>query len=422
MNRGRRLVRAYGDSFRGLPRDVWFLCGTMLINRAGAMVMIFQTLYLTESRGLSKVAVSWVVTAYALGSAVGALLGGQIVDRIGAFRTQLASTVASGLWLLVFPYAMHDAGPLGFAIAFFALSLVADAARPAMMAGIADRAPPECQARAFTLLRLAMSVGLAIAPAAGGYLADAGGYRWLFLINGAASLAAAAWLVVAVGPDPTPPPDTRERASRPPPRSPWRDGPFLVLIALVVVVASAFFQILVALPVYMREIYGFDRHVIGNLLAFNSILILAFEMPLIRWTERRDLLRWFGFGSLLVCVGFGLMPLGTGVLYAAFTIVVWTIGEMLCLPLSNALVAARAPRGSRGAYMGLYAMAFSIAFVITPIWSFRVYEYVSPHAVWYAVAALGPLVLAGAWALRARWTATSEAPAADRQPTDGSAG
>ncbi len=413
-----RALRAYGDAFRGLPRDVWFLCGTMLINRAGAMVMIFQTLYLTESRGLSKVATSWVVTAYAVGSAVGAFLGGVIVDRIGAYRTQLASTVAAGVVLFAFPYAMYDAGPVALAMAFFALSTIADAARPAMMAGIAERCPPERQARAFTLLRLAMSVGLAIAPAAGGYVS---GYTWLFLINGAASLAAAAWLVVAVGPDPAPEPDAPEHAATPRARSPWKDGPFLVLIALVILVASAFFQILVALPVYMREIYGLEREVIGHLLAFNSILIIVFEMPFIRWAERRDLLRWFGLGSLLVCIGFGLMPFGHGALYAAFTIIVWTIGEMLCLPLSNTLVAARAPRGSRGAYMGLYAMAFSIAFVVTPLWSFRVYEHISPDAVWYVVAVVGPIVLAGAWALRSRWTATSDAPDG-RQPTAGSAG
>ena len=72
--------------------------------------------------------------------------------------------------------------------------------------------------------------------------------------------------------------------------------------------------------------------------------------------------------------------------------------------------------------MGVYAMAFSVAFILAPIWAMPVYERVSPDTVWYVIAAMAPVILLGARALRGSWTPTSEGRAGAAQPTDGSAG
>lgn len=70
-----KVINIYKDSFSGLPRSVWLLSLIMLINRAGAMVLPFMTLYLTTDLGFSLTAAGWVMGAYGLGSILGAYAG-----------------------------------------------------------------------------------------------------------------------------------------------------------------------------------------------------------------------------------------------------------------------------------------------------------------------------------------------------------
>jgi predicted MFS family arabinose efflux permease len=183
-------------------------------------------------------------------------------------------------------------------------------------------------------------------------------------------------------------------------RSPWRDGPFLGLWLLVTVLALTFFQIFSTLPVYLREIYGFREDTIGILLGFNAAIIVVFEMVLVHWAERLDRMLVVGFGALLICLGFGLMPLGSTAAFVALTIVIWTVGEMLALPMLNAVVAERADPANRGRYMGLYTMAYSVAFIIAPVAGTWIYDRFGPTALWTVVGGLGVPLLAGSVALR----------------------
>ena len=175
--------------------------------------------------------------------------------------------------------------------------------------------------------------------------------------------------------------------------SPWHDLPYLALLFTAFLGGLAFFQLVSTLPLYFREVYGLLEDRIGLLLALNAVMIVAFEMVLTHWVERRDKLVVVGVGWLLVCAGFGLMPFGTGLLFAASTVVVWTIGEMLSLPMLNAVVAERAPKKARGRYMGLYTMSFSVAFIVSPWLGTTVYQNLGRHTIWYAIAALGPVLL-----------------------------
>jgi MFS family permease len=106
-----------------------------------------------------------------------------------------------------------------------------------------------------------------------------------------------------------------------------------------------------------------------------------------------------GVGSLLVCLGFGLMPLGSSMLFISFTVLVWTVGEMLALPMMNAVVAGRSGAGNRGRYMGMMTMAFAIAFMVAPLAGTWIYDRWGAETLWYGIGALGLPLLAGALAL-----------------------
>jgi predicted MFS family arabinose efflux permease len=386
----RTIFRAYRSAYAGLSREVWLLALVLVVNRAGSMVLPFLSLYLTQVRGLPIVAAGRILALYGLGAIAGSYAGGWLSDKIGATRTQQIGLMGSGfayLWLSV----LDDPGQISVAV--LVLSVFVESYRPAVMADMAELAGETVRLRAFALLRLAANVGVGIGPAVGGYLA-LHSYRWLFVADAVTCWLACLMLALWLDPLHGSRRDARATATD---VSPWRDVPYLLLMSLVVVLASALFQFFSTLPVYFREIYGFREDAIGLLLALNPLIIVLFEMVLIRWAESRGRFALIGLGAFLTCGGLALMPFGRSVAFVVLTIGVWTTGEMLVLPLLNAVVADRASPGRRGQYMGIYTMAYSLALVFAPAGGTHVYESLGPDRLWFGIGALG--VVLWAWAL-----------------------
>ena len=140
---------------------------------------------------------------------------------------------------------------------------------------------------------------------------------------------------------------------------------------------------------------------IGLLLALNALIIVLAEMLLIRAVENRDRMRMVGLGAFLVCGGLAILPLGPGWMVAVVFMVVLTVGEMLSMPITNAIVAERAGVESVGRYMGVYTLAFSTAFVIGPIAGTAIYQNVGPQFLWLGTGVIG-IVLALAFVALSR--------------------
>ena len=134
---------------------------------------------------------------------------------------------------------------------------------------------------------------------------------------------------------------------------------------------------------------GLSEAGIGGLLGLNALIVVACEMLILHRVERLSPLAVIGPGAFLLCLGFALLPLGRGALFAAGTVVVWTVGEMLTLPLANIFVAARAGPGRAGRYIGAYTMAFSTAFLVAPALGLSVYGRFGGGVLWGAAGAVG---------------------------------
>jgi MFS family permease len=384
------LFRVYRDAFSGLPRVVWLLVLTGFINRCGTMVLPFLTLYLTARRGYSTAAAGAMLSLYGVGSVAGSLTGGWLCDRVDPDRVQVASLVGGGIGLIALG-ALERPWPI--ALAILATAFVTEAFRPANSTALALACPPADRSRAFGLRRLMINLGMTFGPAVGGILA-LHDYGWLFLVDGATCLLAAvpAWILVAprrppsaaggVGPAPAGP-------------SPWRDRPFIALVVLVTLLAISFFQLWSTYPLAMRHAYRLPENQIGFLFAINTLLIVAFEMVLINTVRAFSPLRVAAVGALLLSLGLGILPLGSTFAFAAFGAVVWTLGEMLSLPLIEAVVANRAGAGQSGRYMGLFTTSFSLAFVLSPLVGTGVYERFGSDALWYGCGAMGLVLWVG---------------------------
>jgi predicted MFS family arabinose efflux permease len=418
----RRVRDEYVRAYSGLPRRAWILFAVNFINASGAMVFFFLSLYLTREIGLTTAQAGQALSLYGFGSLAGAFAGGWLSDRIGSIGVQKLSLAACGVLLLVLGQVKALGGilPLLFGMAFFAGMLF-----PANATSMSKICPPELQVKGFALNRLAANLGATIGPAVGGMLAVRS-YGLLFWADGLTSLAAAAvfamlWkgsrVLAEAGRASGGGGGARGEGERAgeregsaaamggaaiprKARSPWRDGPFLLMLAIFFVWSTVFIQVLSTFPIYMRNIYGLAEDRIGQLFVVNTILIVALEMILMEKIRKYPLARMINISFVLLGVGLGMMPLGRGFAFGALTVAVWTFGEMLSMPLVTALVAERADDSNRGRYMGLNSFAFSLAFIVGPPVGTAIYDGLGPDAVWYACAGACVLITVAFSALR----------------------
>lgn len=407
------------QTYGGLPATTWTLCAAAFVNRSGAMVLPYLSLYLGARFGMSVERAGYFVSLYGVGSIVGNLLGGRLIDPLGPVRVQIVMLASAAVWMWLVTLA-HT--PLLLGVGIFVLGLLNDAFRPGNMAAVLASVPADRGPLALTLNRVAVNAGWAIGPTVGGQLAHID-YRWLFVVDGATSLLAALVLLFAVprrlpyerpADHPSAPTDAADLARAAVGTSPWRDGRFLCLLGTTIATLLAFMQYFSTETRYLKNVFGYGEQTIGWLLAINPTLIVLFEMPLVRSLRGRPRLPIVAFGTLLIALAFPLLvPTAFGVGGILAQLVLLTVGEMYSFSMLSSFVSDRAPAARRGAYLGVYGASFSLAFVLAPALGGLVYERLGADALWYGCGAVGGLAALGYRALhRAYPRPTSPAPAA----------
>jgi predicted MFS family arabinose efflux permease len=370
----------------GLPRGLWVLVAATLVNRTGTMFLPFLVLYLTRARGYTPGEAGATLALFGAGALLAGPFAGRLSDRFRPLRVMQISLTASGALLLVFPLVRS-----AFAISALVLlvAFVTEAFRPASLSVVSHLVAPDRRKAAFALQRLAINLGMSVGPAAGGFLAEVS-WPSLFLVDGVTSLLAALTLAlffphdvsISAGSGPT----------RPLPARPASVGaPFLFFLLAVIPVGVVFFQHESSMALYFVRDLGIAASTYGLLHTVNTLLIVAFEVPLnlatSHWPHRRGLV----LGSILVGAGFGALAFTRTLTGIILTIVVWSFGEMVLLPGLASYVAEVAPEERRGAWLGLYTMSFNFALFVGPAFGTLLLEHFGGRVLWGTMFAFGLL-------------------------------
>jgi predicted MFS family arabinose efflux permease len=397
----RRLISLYKEAYAGLPRGAWILALAEFINRCGFMVLIFLNIYLTGRLNFSLAQAGRVLSANGLGSIAGGYLGGYLTDRIGVRKVQVGSLVLSGLTLIVAGYG-KGYGLLLLLLFFYGLTSAA--LFPANDTAMSRFCHGAMRSKGFALRRLASNLGITFGPVVGGYLILLD-YLYIFWIDGLTSLAAAVVIILYMDAGALAPKET-SAAPGTPSRSPWRDGYFLAFLGLFLIVVTAFSHLFSAFPLYLHTAIGLKESRIGPLWAINTLMIVLIEMALLHALRKRSEIKIVAVGALLIGLGFGLMPLGRSYAYIALTVMVWTMGEILTMPLTATVTANRAGAAA-GSYMGMLSMAFSLAIFIAPLTGNWALGTIGGDALWFLLGGIGVSCAAGFWSLRRRLAPSS---------------
>lgn len=406
-----RILNLYRNAYGGLSQAAWMLALVMFVNRSGAMVLPFLSVYLTEALDFSLRQTGLIMSAFGLGSMSGAYLGGWLTDRIGHFRVQFLSLVLGGSLFFVLVNLTQFAH---FVIGIFLLSLITECLRPANAASVSFYARPENVTRAFSLNRMALNLGFSIGPALGGLLA-AISYQWLFLADGFTCLMAGLvfFLYFRHRKGFQPKPFAKQKLTTAAHvQSPYRDLPFLLFIFFCLCFAVVFFQFFTTLPLYYRQVYSLSEQNIGLLLGFNGLVVFLFEMIFVYLIGNRvSPWKLIVGGLLLLGFSFFLLNLFVGAWVLYLSMLLLSFSEILAMPFMATLTVLRSNDHNRGAYMGLYSLAYSGAFVLAPYLGTTLIAAYGFAALWWAAGALALVTAVGFWAVTQRLEAAPAAPA-----------
>ena len=371
----------------GLPREVWLLFATNLVNRAGMMVLPFMVVYLTKELRFTASQAGLAFAIYGAAAIGAGPLSGWLSDRIGALPIMRASLLLSGVVVLAYPLA-RTVTTVYVATAVWAAT--SELFRPASLAAITHVVTAERRKSAYALNRLAINLGMSIGPALGGFLATAS-FRSMFVVDGGTTILAALVLTLTRWKAPTGGLRHHDRTLNTGRSTILRDRKLLVFLVAEFLVAVVFYQHESTLSLFMVNNLNFSPAFYGALFTINTLLIVALEVPLNQATAHWPAAWALLAGCILFALGFGGLAIVATAAGVLVTVVLWTFGEMMLFPAMAAYLGDIAPPAQRGAYMGAYSMSLSLALTFGPWAGTQILAGWGPTTLWLIMFGFGAL-------------------------------
>ena len=341
------------------PRQFWLLVtGTFVYLVGYDLCFPFETIYLHTHLGISMTTVGLLLGLSVIAGLPMQIVGGAVADRYGR-RLVLAIGICASVVLfegLALAHAFWQVVVVVVLEAAFGWAMYVTANN----AMIADLTQQTRRAEAFSINRTALNAGALLGPLGATLLLAVGlSYRWLFALAGAVC-ALFLWIVANLH-------ETRparfadgahESSARAGYRLVLRDRRFLILCLVTLLPLYCLGQFQVTLPVLLKTTRGLSAASWGLLISLYALIGMGFQYLVVRRLRRLPELRAMAAGSAFLGIGlFGAAWAPGGLLTAVFVVVI-SLGAILLIPISSAIVSAIAPAGLRGRYMGAWTLVW----------------------------------------------------------------
>lgn len=373
------------SNFAQLPRACWWLAGSTLVNRMGAMVFPFLVLYFHKGLKLDLETASSVAACWGMGSFVAGPLGGWASDRIDPVKLLALSLLGAGSLMMAYP-AIRSL-PL-LILCTFCLALMADLGRPSTLTALARLAGGPQGRDAFALNYMAINLGMSIGPTLGGYLAELD-YRYLFWVDGSTSLLAACLLLLSGTACPSQTKQNQVAVD-------WNIGPSAFRMYLwMSLFFWSFMTFFAAGPVYAVKWLHLSEHDVGYIWLLNTLIIVATNLWVNRLTAGIALPKLLSFGCACQAASYLTLYLLPGLQGLVIATLWLTLGEMLMFSNANAYISQIVAPEKMGRAMGINAICVSLALICSAPTMGYFFEHFNPNWLWGVVGSAAALASLG---------------------------
>lgn len=361
--------------------SVWtVLTGTLLARTSYFMAWPFLIVFLYEDYGASAIEVGTMLAVSAVVGAGTGLYSGYLSDKLGRKWVMVL-----GSWIASISYS-------GIALAsevwqFYVLIMMTGLMRPMIEApakavigdNLKDSKDREL---ALNIRYFLLNLGGALGPLIGITLALSQPQN-LFFVAGGTYVVYGVWLLLGIErkgtftkPDPSQLPNFAATLN-----VIRKDNIFVKLMVANFIMMFVYAQVESSIPqVIVRSSIADAAQLIAGLVLVNTLTIIVFQFPMLKWLEHVPLFVRTRIGMILMAIAqIGFLftpndwPLGWGI--ACFIL---SLGEVIAFPTLNVQIDRMAPPHLRGSYFGAAAL-YSLGFAIAPLLGGVVIEMLSAY-------------------------------------------
>src|SRR5574339_479366 len=333
MNRALQIYREY-------PRVFWMMIAVNFVDRLGGSLLFpFFALYITKKFDVGMTQVGGLFAIFFVSGFLGSFPGGALTDRFGRKGIIIFSLVASSVSTLLMGFVSEFQF---FLLVAFISGIFTDVGGPAYEAVIMDILPEEKRASGFGIRRVAFNLAVVIGPVIGGFVA-ARSYLALFVIDAVVSGIVALMVFLLI-------PETKPAAVPGQEQETTtetfagylkvlRNGRFMAFTLVSFLTWLVYMNMNTTLGVYLRDEHGIPESGYGTIIAINAAMVVLLQFPITRRAEKNPPMLMMALGAFFVAAGLALYGFVETYWWFAVAIAILTIGEMISVPISNAIVA-----------------------------------------------------------------------------------
>jgi len=359
--------------YLNLPKDIYFICLGIIVTNLGAYVYPLLTLISNSVFGLSASIIGVILTAYAVISIIGNIIGGILNDKHGRKKIFFTFMFSSGM--MFFIAGLIPISNYTIILVFLGLGMfLSSIAMPASGAMIADLTTGEKRKAAFSLQYLSINIGFAIGPLIGTMLLRIN-ISLLFFGDGITTMLFAMLILLFVR-ETLPSKEHVQLATDKEVaddasfiKALWKRPALIIFSIIIALFFIVFKQFSFGLPLFMVDIYGNDLGTIryGLLMTVNGISVILLTPLILHLTKDKLSSLNIFIGGLFYIVGFGAYAIVTQFPIIFLLTILWTLGEILIATYTSIYIADHSPITHRGRFNSIFSIVRKVGTIASLI-------------------------------------------------------
>lgn len=381
--------------YRGLPRGIYIIFISRIVNALGCFVGPLLTLILTKKIGLSQDIAGFYMSISGFLYIPASLIGGKITDTLGRKRVILLCEGAAAILYIVCGFIKPTIAIVYILMAASALMIMAGPAHDSL---IADMTTPENREGAYALCYMGWNIGFAVGPTIGGFLFE-NHLPWVFI--GDAFTAILSLLLIYVGIKETIHIAREEVVDESRKLEKREDGsildvllkrPILIYFALIMFGYNfVYSQWSFMMPMHVNKIISNGAKYYGTLASFNGVVVMVCTPFITKLLEKTRNTRSMVYGGILYAIGFGMLGFLNAIEFFYVSVFVFTLGEIVLSISASPFIANHTPASHRGRMSSMLGLIMGAGYTLGPIIMGNILMGVKMETAWIGLGIVGAI-------------------------------
>lgn len=390
------IFKSYTENYIGLPMECWEGISLVFINAISIGICFFLSLYFVNTLQISIATAGLIISCYGFGTVTGGIVGGKLSDRISPKIVSIICHVSQGITFL-FLTKFNSIGLL--MIDLFCLGVAAygfKTSNNVWMLSQCDSHANLARLKTINISYAASNLGLGLSGVIIGIFSSYG-FQNIFYLSSVILFLSAGYQTFQSRKNIKPVQkmlvDENEMNDKKSLETKNKNKKIIILmLCCVFLIGLIIAQLSTTYPIYVQESFPLlGVKAVSILFILDSIMIVIFQVPLVNMLNNHNKILIVGIGALLMGLGMLVLSLSFDFYLAIVSCVIWTMGEMLFVPMSQLVCYERGAKKKKGQSIGVYQAAFAASTVSGPTIGGFVYHIAGSNVLWYLSAGIGAL-------------------------------